>query len=512
MVSALKKLVFERTVLWLTVLFAAGAGFLLWYQAKAQADAVEAMARENARASSEALRTFRSLYTSEVVDRLRHDVEIVHDYESRPGAIPLPATLSMKVGKSIGAEGTALPSRLYSPFPFPWRTDGGLRDDFGAAAWQALSDAPDDVFSRVEEVDGRLSLRYATADVMEGSCVGCHNSHAASVKTDWRTGDVRGVLEVIVPLDTAAERNQANLQRSVILFLGLGSIGVFGMGLVVGRLRRSAQLLERRVEERTSDLASANERLRGEVSARERAEREREALIGRLEDKNTELERFTYTVSHDLKSPLITISAFASMLGKNLAAGKTKNLDSDLRRIQDAAGSMRGLLEGLLELSRAGKAVDATARVDMGEVAREAVSLCAGRIEDKDVHVEIQSELPTVTGDRLRLLQVLQNLVDNAIKFTGEQARPRIEIGAEVIAGETVYFVKDNGAGIEPRHLENVFGLFEQLAPEAEGTGIGLALVQRIVDAHGGRIWVESEGLGHGTTFRFTLGDAAIDP
>jgi signal transduction histidine kinase len=121
------------------------------------------------------------------------------------------------------------------------------------------------------------------------------------------------------------------------------------------------------------------------------------------------------------------------------------------------------------------------------------------------VEVAVAPGLPTVTGDRPRLVQVVQNLIDNAVKFMGAQSAPRIEIGARQDGGETVFYVRDNGAGIDPRYHEKVFGLFDQLDHDAEGTGMGLSLAQRIVETHGGRIWVESEGQGHGSTFCFTI-------
>jgi len=128
-----------------------------------------------------------------------------------------------------------------------------------------------------------------------------------------------------------------------------------------------------------------------------------------------------------------------------------------------------------------------------------------GQLELKRVRVEVAPDLPVVRADRRRLLEVLQNLIENAAKFMGEQREPRVEVGWRQDGAERVYFVRDNGQGIEPRFLERVFGLFEKLDPGGEGTGVGLALVRRIVEAHGGRAWAESEGPGRGATFCFTL-------
>jgi signal transduction histidine kinase len=130
-------------------------------------------------------------------------------------------------------------------------------------------------------------------------------------------------------------------------------------------------------------------------------------------------------------------------------------------------------------------------------------------LEARGVQVAIAPDLPTVYGDRARLVEVVQNLVDNACKFMGDQAEPRIEIGqrgAQADAdGKPVLFVRDNGIGIEPQYQDRVFGLFNKLDAHTEGTGVGLALVKRIVEVHGGRIWVESQGVGKGSTFCFTL-------
>jgi signal transduction histidine kinase len=152
-------------------------------------------------------------------------------------------------------------------------------------------------------------------------------------------------------------------------------------------------------------------------------------------------------------------------------------------------------------------------RVEVGELASEAVRMVAGRIAERGAEVEVAADLPAVFGDRVRLLQVFQNLIDNAVKYMGDQASPRVEVGARRAAadgGGPVFYVRDNGMGIEPRHRDRVFGLFEQLDAAAEGTGVGLALVKRIVELHGGRIWVESEGPGQGTSFCFTL--SAVPP
>ncbi len=148
--------------------------------------------------------------------------------------------------------------------------------------------------------------------------------------------------------------------------------------------------------------------------------------------------------------------------------------------------------------------------VAFGDLVRDALSQLAGQVAERGVEIEVAARLPAVTGDRARLLEAVRHLLGNAVKYLGDQPAPRIEVGVRNEAtrdGESpVFCVGDNGMGIDPRYHEKVFGLFERLEPEAsEGTGIGLALVKRIVEVHDGKVWVESEGLGKGSTFCVSL-------
>ena len=230
-----------------------------------------------------------------------------------------------------------------------------------------------------------------------------------------------------------------------------------------------------------------------------------------LQDKNAELERFAYTVSHDLKSPLITIQTYAGMIAKDLAAGNCERAQNDIKRIENAANKMTVLLGDLLELSRIGRQMNEPSQVDMSLLVKEVLLQLAGVITERQALVAVQNDLPTVRGDRKRIAEVVQNLVENAVKYMGDQAVPRIEIGTRQDGRDTVFFVRDNGKGIDPRYQENIFGLFNKLDANSEGTGVGLALVKRIIEVHGGRVWVESEGVGKGSTFCFTVGEN-LDP
>lgn len=263
------------------------------------------------------------------------------------------------------------------------------------------------------------------------------------------------------------------------------------------------KIFEARLTPLSSDTVLAMVR---DVSLQKWILSEREKLIGELELKNAELERFTYTASHDLKSPLITIKGFLGFLREDTQSGNVKRLESDIQRIGDAADKMQRLLNDLLELSRVGRVVNKPQVIDLNKMISEVLELLHGRIYAGNVRISVQENLPDVYGDRARLLEVFQNLIDNAAKFMGDQPNPHIEIGQEgrTEDGSSIFFVRDNGIGIDPKFKDRIFGLFDKLDPLTDGTGIGLALVKRIIEFHNGRIWLESEP-EKGATFYFSI-------
>ena len=255
--------------------------------------------------------------------------------------------------------------------------------------------------------------------------------------------------------------------------------------------------LENRVKLRTSELAETVDQLKSEVLERER-------VSTKLETQNAELERFSYTVSHDLKSPLVTIQGFVGLLRQDIADLQMERVAGDLDKISNAADTMKLLLDDLLELSRAGHVVGELSDCRLSDIAHQAVESLAGKIEECGIELEID-DMPSAQVDTTRMREVYQNLIENAIKYMGEQQAPRIRVGAEVKDDMLHCFVSDNGIGIEDKFQEQIFGLFQRLSNDNSGTGIGLALVKRIIEVHGGKVWVESEGLGKGTSLWFTL-------
>ncbi len=232
-------------------------------------------------------------------------------------------------------------------------------------------------------------------------------------------------------------------------------------------------------------------------------------VIGDLEAKNAELAQFNYTVAHDLRNPLTTIMNFLGLARRDAASGRSERLERDFDRLDSAAEKLRVLLDELFELLRVGIQANPSETVAFGELVQDALAQLAGQVAERGVEVEVAPDLPMVSGDRARLLEAVRHLLANAIQYLGDQPSPRIEVGvraAEAPDEPPIVYVRDNGVGIDPQYHDKVFDLFERLDPGAsEGTGIGLAMVKRIIEVHGGRIWVESEGRGRGSTFCFTL-------
>lgn len=250
-------------------------------------------------------------------------------------------------------------------------------------------------------------------------------------------------------------------------------------------------------------LAIENARLK---DALERELTQRQTLIEELGAKNSELEQFTYTVSHDLKSPLVTITGFLGFLEKDIRSGNLEKVLKTIERIAQAVQKMQALLNDLLKLSRIGRLINPPEAVSFYEIVREAVEMVRGQLDRHKIQVVVHNDLPLVYGDRARLIEVVQNLLDNATKYSRPGMNSWVEVGvvAKKERDKFVLFVRDNGIGIEPQFYERIFGLFDKLDAQSEGTGVGLAVVKRIVEIHGGRIWVESLP-GEGSTFYFTL-------
>ncbi len=316
---------------------------------------------------------------------------------------------------------------------------------------------------------------------------------------------------------SASQRDRANAAGDrAVLFAAIGLVGstllifvftAYFAGAIVAPVRRLARAAARLSE---GDLSA---RVPGSGAAEigelkrtfNRMAASLEANQRKLENQNAELDAFSYSVSHDLRAPLRAIDGFSRLLvedhAEELGSEGRRYLDIVLKNAQD----MGTLIDGLLSFSRLGQQQLGKHTVEVDALAREVVDRSASECDGRSVEVSFGS-LPPALADPTLLAQVFANLVSNAFKYTREQDPAQIEIGSNLQDGRPVYFVRDNGVGFDMRHVGKLFKVFQRLhrSEDYEGTGLGLALVARIVSRHGGRIWAESK-LGEGSTFYFTL-------
>ena len=225
-----------------------------------------------------------------------------------------------------------------------------------------------------------------------------------------------------------------------------------------------------------------------------------------LRKKNEELKNFVDVVSHDLKTPIISIQGFSSLLFKKYQEKLGEKGRMYLEEIKGSARRMEILVSDLLALSRIGQVASRFKDVSSLKMVSNIISGLKGRLKEKDIELVVGNDLPTVYCDEKRIYQVFENLLVNAIKFTGRTKNPKIKIGCQDRGGFHQFFVRDNGIGIDPKYHRKIFEMFLRLKEieDEEGTGLGLVIIDRIVNNHGGKVWVESEK-GKGATFYFTL-------
>jgi PAS domain S-box-containing protein len=224
-----------------------------------------------------------------------------------------------------------------------------------------------------------------------------------------------------------------------------------------------------------------------------------------LEAANKELEAFSYSVSHDLRAPLRAVDGFSQAVLEDYGPQLPEECRQDLQTIRNSAQKMGELIDDLLTFSRLSRMPLNKGAVDTDKQVRGVLEELGFQRQGRQIDVRIAA-LPPCQGDRALLKQVWVNLLSNALKYTGKCEAALVEIGSRVEKGATVYFVRDNGTGFDMQYAHKLFGVFQRLhrAEDYEGTGVGLAIVQRIIHRHGGRVWAES-AVGQGATFSFTL-------
>nr|WP_269106549.1 PAS domain S-box protein [Massilia sp. TS11] len=340
------------------------------------------------------------------------------------------------------------------------------------------------------------------------------------------TIDEHGILESLNPAAEAlfgyAEAELIGKNVSVLMpephrsrhdgylahYLGTGEKRIIGIGREVEGLRKDGSVFP-------IDLAVAEMQIGGrrmftglvrDITARKRNEEEMKRLLQEISSANEELTNFAYVVSHDLKAPLRGIGSLAAWLAADYADKFNEEGKEHMRLLINRVHRMSGLIDGILQYSRVGRVKEAMVPVDLNKLLADTVDLLA---PPPHITVSVAPGLPTLVLEPTRIEQVFHNLISNAIKYMDKDAG-RIEVLCEDGGADWKFCVADNGPGIEARHFERIFQLFQTLAPRdrVESTGVGLALVKKIVEMYRGRVWVESR-VGEGARFWFTLPKAA---
>ncbi len=316
--------------------------------------------------------------------------------------------------------------------------------------------------------------------------------------------EINGVLPPPLITDTSVSV-WASLTVNFILAAVLLHLATHSINEALERARRNERA-----------LAEANKGLQREITGRKRMEEEIRRLneeleqrvierTAQLETANRELEAFAYSISHDLRAPLRAINGFSRILLEEHAPQLAPEAQRHLHRVRDNAQHMGQLIDDLLAFSRLGRQALKKRPVVPADLVRQALEDLRDEQEGRRVQVSI-GDLPSCQADPALLKRIFVNLLSNALKFTRGREVARIEVGCQYQDNQPVYFIKDNGVGFDMRYANKLFGVFQQLHPtgEYEGTGVGLAIVQRIIHRHGGRVWAEAE-VDKGATFYFTI-------
>jgi signal transduction histidine kinase len=510
----------RRTLIVLLLTFTAAAVVVLWHLwqlSRVSTNLIQATAEEDAALYTQLLVDLRTFYSDAVVPGAQEKgVDVTHQYAGKNGAIPIPTTFTIDLGKRISARQEGVQVRLYSDYPFVDRADGGPHDDFEKEALRQLRQNPDRPFVRFEDYQGRPAVRYATADLMRPNCVQCHNTHPLSPKRDWQVGDVRGVLEVIRPLDTAVAHTRAGLRDTFLLMALVAGLALSGLLFVAFRLRRNAAELRQHTTELEREIGE-RKRVENMLQQREVQLRQANEELVTARDQalaaNQSKSAFLANMSHELRTPLNAILGYSEMLEEEAADLGQDGFGKDLRKIHAAGKHLLALINDVLDLSKieAGRMELYLETFDVAEMVRGVVSTIEPLVEKKAnaLQVRCSEGLGTMHADLTKTRQTLFNLLSNACKFT-ERGQITLEAGRESADGRewVVFRVSDMGIGLTAEQLGRLFQAFSQAdastARKYGGTGLGLVLSRRFCRLMGGDVTVTSEA-GKGSTFTVRL-------
>ncbi|MFL5506855.1 MAG: ATP-binding protein, partial [Gemmatimonadales bacterium] len=482
----------------LVVLLLAGLPAAVWLDLRNLSEhSLEAQARD----LNSVITSVRTYYARNVVNRVLESpghTEVVHNYKDIPGAIPIPATLSLELGAVIGAEQSNITYRFISDYPFKGRTPHQL-DAFERNALAALRANPKQTLEDVSWSGTSGQVRLAAPVMMLGSCVKCHNSHPDSPKTDWKLGDVRGIQEIIV--NTSMTANLTVFKYLLSYFAFMAVVGV----TFIGMQRRMAGT----IGNMNHDLEAANAGL----AARGRELGETVVQLQQARDQAMEASRtkssFLANMSHELRTPLNAIIGLTELLSENTARFGTEKAVEPLRRVLRAGRHLLELINGILDLSKieAGKLDLTTEDVALQPLLEEVMGLAKPLAEanKNELVLEGSWDPGSMHTDSMRLRQVLLNLLSNACKFT-KGGKVTLKVTRRQRDGQVWvdFAVSDTGIGMTQEQLGRLFVEFSQAdastTREFGGTGLGLAITRKLCQLLGGDVTAESSP-GKGSTF-----------
>ncbi|HIF96710.1 MAG TPA: response regulator [Myxococcales bacterium] len=514
----------------LLVLAGVGLSVTIWSLSSESERTRRSAAVQNAMVLSESVRTFRGIYTREVVAKLKaRGLRVSHEDIPAGSSFALPKALSLEFANGIGSHYLESEADLYSPYPFPWKSGPGLPDDFARKAWSRLSVDPTTPVQEYEERDGRTFLRYATSDLLLESCVECHNTYPGTPRTDWKTGDLRGVLEVTLPLDRQAAVAGGWYSRGVSLFLFLCVLFFAIAGLSVASSLKFGKTARREAERHRA----TSEELQAAIVERELAEKETRHLEGQIQEAQ-KLESFNLMVgglAHDFNNLLLPIVANTDIL-KEQASAESSSLEM-LEEVELAATRASDLCEQMLTYAGKVRGSERTG-LDLSRMLDETGRLLTASLAPNcQLKLDLAKDLPLIEADPVQISQVVLNLIKNAAEAIGKDGGEiRLRTGEstadvcpipcdlcvasvkkgnfesseracerKTIAG--VYLeVSDDGVGMDADTTKKIFDPF--FTTKFTGRGLGLAAVQGIVRSHGGSILIDSE-VGSHTLIRVTF-------